>query len=130
MKISALYGEGFVSVWWYTPDGEFWDFSKPVGEGVIMLDNIQYSEFDTHLSLWREAVEKYCEDESAQSDIINKGYKSYERGRVAYDTRTMCYTIYCSEKLYDDLEFRKHCIYHFELSGSRYEFVPCNYYYV
>lgn len=119
---------GMVSVWWYTDDGEFWDFSTMTDDGVEQYGFIQYSTTDNHMTLWRKAVQENISDPAEQQKIISKGYKSFERGRIIFNVRTQCYEITCSEALFNNKDFRNDCVDYFGLSGNRYEFVKLDHY--
>lgn len=117
-----------ISIWWYTESGEFWDFSVTADSAVEDSGYLQYSKEKNHLNMWREVIEKYVSDKNEQNKIIEKGYKSIERGRVIFNLRTQCYEIICSEQLAKDTGFIKACIEHFKLSDVRYDFVPLIHY--
>lgn len=126
--IMASRGDGLVSIWWYTDDGEFWDFSIPMESGFEQFGYVQYSGTENHMTLWRRAVRDHISDPKKQDEIISRGYKSYERGRIIYNVRTQCYEITCSDALFNDMDFRDSCIKYFNISGSRYEFAKLNHY--
>ena len=119
---------GLVSIWWYTDSGEFWDFSKLTDDGAEQYGFIQYSNTENHMTLWRKAVRDHVDDPEEQQRIIDKGYKSFERGRIVFNVRTQCYEITCSGTLFDDRDFRTACVDYFGLSGNRYEFVKLDHY--
>lgn len=120
--ITASYKEGLISIWWYTDDGEFWDFSTTMDDAVESYGYLQYSTEKNHLNLWKKAVNTFVDDESKRNEIVAKGYKSIERGRVIFNIRTQSYEIICSETLVNDPVFRRDCIKYFNLSGNRYDF--------
>lgn len=127
-NITAAYKEGLVSIWWYTDDGEFWDFSSTLENAVECYGYLQYSNEDNHLNLWRKAVNTFVPDASIRSEIIAKGYKSIERGRTIFNIRTQSYEIICSSELVNNPEFRKACVEYFNLSGNRYDFEALHHY--
>lgn len=122
------YKNGLVSIWWYTDDGVFWDFSKTLDDAEDDHGFLQYSTSKNHMMLWRDAVKKHINDCDEQKKIISNGYKSIERGRVVFNIRSQCYEIICSDKLVNDNTFRNNCIKYFNLSGNRYSFIPMNHY--
>lgn len=126
--ITSTYKEGLVSIWWYTDDGEFWDFSKPLDDAEEDHGYLQYSTTKNHMNLWRTAVKDHIADVSEQNQIISKGYKSIERGRIVFNIRTQAYEIICSEALVNDPEFRTKCVKYFGLSGNRYDFEALHHY--
>lgn len=126
--ITAAYKEELVSIWWYTDDGEFWDFSTTTDYAVENHGYLQYSNTDNHLTPWKKAVNTFVEDASRRNEIISKGYKSLERGRVVFNIRTQCYEVICSSTLVNDPAFRKACVAYFNLSGNRYDFEALSHY--
>lgn len=126
--ITASYKGGLISIWWYTDDGEFWDYSCTLDDAVECYGYLQYSNEKNHLNLWRDIVRNHISDISEQNKIINKGYKSIERGRIIFNIMTQSYTITCSDELINDATFRKRCIDYFNLSGNRYDFEALSHY--
>lgn len=123
------YRAGLVAIWWYTDDGEFWDFSKTLDNAEQDYDYLQYSKTKNHLNLWKLATNTYVKDKNIRKNIYEKGYKSIERGRVVYNIRTQTYEVICSKALVDNIEFRNKCIEHFKLRGNRVDFEALNHYY-
>lgn len=126
--ITSSYKEGLVAIWWYTDDGEFWDFAKSLDDAEDDHGYLQYSLTKNHLNLWRTAVIKNVVDPELQTEIINRGYKSIERGRVVFNIRSQCYEVICSQALVNDTDFRDACIKQFNLSGNRVDFIAMNHY--
>lgn len=126
--VTASYRSGLVSIWWYTDDGEFWEFSKTLDEAEDDHGFLQYSLTKNHLTLWREAVKSHVSDPKERKSVIDRGYKSIERGRVVFNIRTQSYEVTCSDALINDPEFRSKCIDAFRLSGNRYDFVAMHHY--
>lgn len=128
IQIKESYKEGLVSIWWYTDNGDFWDFSKTLDTAEDDHGYLQYSTTQNHLTLWRNAVKNHINDQNKQKEIIAKGYKSIERGRIIFNLRTQSYEIICSDKLVNNTEFRNKCIEYFNLKGNRYDFIQVNHY--
>ena len=124
--IEAAYKQGLVSIWWYT-DGEFWDYGCTLDDAVENYGYLQVSLTDNHLNLWRKVVLSKVDSANADA-IIEKGYKSLERGRVVFNIRTQAYEVICSQALIDDADFRRKCIDYFGLSGNRYSFEALSHY--
>ena len=128
-NLKESYKEGLVAIWWYTKDGEFWNFSKTLNDAENDYGYLQYSTTKNHLNLWKTAVDKYIKDVKERAEIYNKGYKSVERGRVVYNIRTQCYEVICSETLVNDITFRniyagKFGIGRLRPDGSRHNSFP------
>ena len=128
LKFIESHGDGLIGIWWYTPSKNIIGVSKPIDDGVIDNDYIQYSDKDNHLSLWRQVIKDNYTMPVADK-IIAKGYKAFERGRVIYNIRTQCYEITCSKELVNDIEFRNKCIKYFNLTNDRKDFTALNHYY-
>ena len=128
LRITESRGDGLVAIWWYTDNGEFWDFSKTLDDAEQDFNCLQYSSTKNHLSLWRDVVNNHVKNEEERKQLISKGYKSIERGRVVYNLQNQRYEIICSEKLVNDPEFRKKCIDYFNLGSDKYEFFALNHY--
>ena len=128
LKINESYKEGFVSIWWYTDNGDFWDFSKSTDDAEDDHGFLQYSITQNHMTLWRDAVRNNIDDTDRQKEIINKGYKSIERGRIVFNIRSQAYEIICSATLVNNPEFREKCVKYFNLKGNRYSFILMNHY--
>ena len=127
--IKASRGNACIGIWWYTDEGDIWGVMKPTDEGVLDGVFLQYSDTENHSSLWSSVVKDNVSDSSAQAEIISKGYKSLHRGRVIYNTATMCYQVTCGSELVDDVEFRKKIVEYYQLSGNQVEFlaIPTHY---
>lgn len=120
-------GKGLIGIWWYTDSGEVWAAAAPANSGIIDGMYVQYSDVENHLTLWSRIVKENTSKSEADR-IISKGYKSLERGRVIYNTATMCYEITCSNNLIYDKAFRQGIIDHFQLAESQFEFVCLDHY--
>jgi hypothetical protein len=129
MIIKESRNESLVGIWWYTDNGEFWDFSTDLDSAENDYGYLQYSKTKNHLNLWKTACDKYITDSRERTAVYNKGYKSIERGRVVYNIRTQCYEVICSKELVNDINFRDKCVKHFNLSGNRVDFEALNHYY-
>lgn len=127
--VKASRNSGLVAIWWYTDNGEFWDYSTTLDDAVECHGYLQASNEYNHMSLWRKVVRKYISDPQEQAAIIAKGFKSIERGRVVFNIRTQCYEIICSEVLVNDRDFRDACKSYFNLNGCRCEFEALHHYF-
>ena len=127
-KLKESFQDGSVAIWWYTDDGEFWAYCKSLDDADTDYNFLQYSNTKNHLTLWRDAVNTHVLDKDEAKNIIAKGYKSIERGRIVYNLRTQSYEVTCSDKLAGDSKFRERCIDYFNLRGCRYSFVPLTHY--
>lgn len=124
--IKASKGNAQIGIWWYTDEGEIWAQSDFTDNGIQYGPYLQYSAKENHMTLWRSTVMRNAKDNANQ--IIAKGYKSLERGRVIYNCRTACYEVTCSENLVHDKSFRRAIIDYFDLKGNQIEFVALQHY--
>ena len=124
--VKASRGNAQIGIWWYTDDKEVWAVSCPTDDGELDGPYLQYSSSKNHMNLWRKVVN---DNLSGNTDnIISRGYKCFERGRVIYNCRTSCYEVTCSDNLINDKEFRRSIIDHLDLKGNQIEFVKLNHY--
>ena len=95
--------------------------TKSLDSGYNDGNFINYDQFKNHATEWRLLVNQYFPEEA--NDIIRKGYKSIDRGRVIYNLRTQCYEVTCGQDVFDDLNKRKLIIKTFDLNNCRYDFI-------
>ena len=110
---------GLIGIWWIRDNQVVADY-KTVDQGYNDGSFINYDEKKNHLTEWSRLIKEYFPEEADQ--IIQKGYKSLERGRVIYNLRTQCYEVFCSHEVFSDLEKRKLIIDAFDLRGCRVDF--------
>ena len=112
-----------VGIWWWN-GSEIWAISCSLDDAVEDRLYLQYSLTDNHLTLWKDIKNEHKDF----PDIIDKGYKYLERGRVVYNIRAHSFEVIGSEELLKDNNFRKVCKDYFHLNGCRVEFIPDNHY--
>lgn len=119
--------EPLVGIWWWTEDKRIIGFNTPKSKGANIDGMIHYSSKENHISLWKKVLFENMPEEEA-SFWYKKGFKSLFRGRVYYNTRTMCYEITCSSEIVNDYDFREKVLSAHKLEGARYEFVTLHHY--
>lgn len=124
--IKASRGNAQIGIWWYTDNGEVWAQSDFTYNGVQDGPYLQYSDHQNHMTLWSNTVMQNASSDA--NDIIARGYKSFERGRVIYNCMTSCYEVTCSEQMIHDKQFRRAIIDYFDLSGNQVEFIALRHY--
>lgn len=124
--IKASLTSGLVGIWWIKDDTVVADV-KTLDEGYNDGSFINYDEKKNHTTEWRKLIKESFPDEA--DELISKGYKSLDRGRVVYNLRTQCYEVTCGDAIFNDLEKRRLLIDAFELSDCRYEFVNLGHHY-
>lgn len=118
-----------IGIWWYTNEKEVWAKSIPSEEGTKCGYYLQYSGIDDHDNLWSNVVYDHLQGEAA-IERIHKGYKSFERGRVAYNSITGMFDVTCSKNIQMDRDFRSAIIRYFHLQGQHVDFIAFDDYYV
>ena len=121
--IRASLTSGLVGLWWYTDDGNVWALNKTLDDAELDGIYYQYSLTYNHATEWRKAVSDNISDISLANNIIRNGYRSFERGRVIYDTRTQVYEITCSENIALNVEALDRIREAFDLNNCRVEVV-------
>lgn len=111
-----------VGIWWYTDNHEVWAHTIPRVSGTFIAPYIQFDKYSNHKNLWADTVRNHMDAESA-SERIDKGYKSFERGRVVYNYDTRRYEVACSGDIWLNTAFRQAIIHHFNLEGHWVEFM-------
>ena len=48
LHLKEDYNEGYVAIWWYTDNNEFWDFSKTLDDAEEDYGYLQYSKTKNH----------------------------------------------------------------------------------
>ena len=128
MPVKKANHGGLIGIWWYTDEGHIWAVKKPADEGALDGPYLHYSDTESHFTLWKRMVTQNISDSQAATARISLGFKSLERGRVIYDTRTQCYEVTCSETLYLDNDFRTKIKKAYNLEHSRVTFVHLHHY--
>lgn len=118
--IKASSTSGFIGIWWIKDDIVIADY-KTTDEGYNDGSFINYDQFKNHSTEWRRLIKEYFPDEA--DELIKKGYKSLDRGRVVYNLRTQCYEITCGDNVFNDIDTRKELVAAFNLQNCRFDFV-------
>ena len=117
---------GSVGIWWLYDDKVIGDYC-PVDEGVEDRGYIQFSTTDNHITRWETTIKEQLPE---AINLISKGYRSLERGRVVYDIRSQVYEIICSQKVASDADTIKLIAKEFGIAHTRYDVIPSAHYYV
>jgi len=118
--------EGNVGIWWYCNGNVVGEFC-PVAEGVEDRGYIQFSKTKNHITEWETTIKEQLPE---AIDLISKGYRSIERGRVVYDIRSQVYEIICSQAIAADKDAIDLIAKEFSISDLRYDVIPSSHYYV
>jgi len=118
--VKASLTSGLVGIWWIKDNVVIAD-CKTLDDGYNDGSFINYSETKNHDTEWRKLIKEYFPEEA--EEIISKGYKSLDRGRVVYNLRTQCYEVTCGDNVFTSLAKRRLIIDAFELRDCRYDFI-------
>ena len=127
VKLNADRGDSYIGIWWWTGTEIIGTRISP-DDGVLDRNIIQPTPDITknHFTEWNriKATAK------KQDEVKNKSYKGLERGRVLYDTMTMCFIVTCSTAMYKDDNFRRAVIDFYNLQPGSTDFCANPHYYV
>lgn len=121
-----LPAQGYVGIWWFYNNKVVGEYC-PVDEGVDDRGYIQFSKTKNHITEWESTIKEQLPE---AVDLISKGYRSVECGRVVYDTRSQVFEIICSQEIAKDRNAIKLIAEEFELSNQRYDVISSAYYYI
>jgi len=117
---------GNVGIWWYYNGKVVGEFC-PVSEGIEDRGYIQFSKTKNLITEWKSTIEEQLPE---AVDLIPKGYRSIERGRVVYDIRSQVFEIICSQEIAKDENAIKLIAEEFEISNQRYDVIASSHYYI
>lgn len=117
---------GNVGIWWIYNNKVVGEYC-PVDEGVNDRGYIQFSTINNHITQWESTIKDQLPE---AIDLISKGYRSIERGRVVYDIRSQVYEIICSQAIASDKNAINLIANEFNISNLRYDVIPSSHYYV
>ena len=118
--------EGNVGIWWYY-NGDVVGQYCPLSESVEDKNFLQFSATKNHITEWKSTIEEQLPE---VINLIPKGYRAIERGRVVYDPRAMVYEIICSQAIASNEQAIQKIAEAFEISDLRYDVIPSSHYYV
>lgn len=130
MKLNESRRDGCVGFWWYTNNKQIIGTISTLDQAELDGIYYQYSRDKNHISVWREVVENQVKNREEKEKLLKEGYKSIERGRVAYDIRSGSYTVFCSDSLINDKEFRNKVKNFYNLNQDMVDFEILKHYYV
>ena len=117
---------GNVGIWWFYNNNVVGEYC-PVDEGIEDRGYIQFSKTQNHMNTWESVIRQQLPE---AIDMIPKGYRSIERGRVVYDIRSQVFEIICSQAIAFDENAIKKIAEEFEIADQRYDVIPSSHYYV
>ena len=118
--------DGNVGIWWLYNDQVIGEYC-PISEGVDDRGYIQFSKTKNHVTEWEITIKEQL---PGAVDLIPKGYRCIERGRVVYDIRSQVYEIICSQEVANDETAIKLIADAFEISNLRYDVIPSSHYFI
>lgn len=127
MQLKASRDDSYIGIWWWTGT-EIIGTKTPTDDGYQDGRYIQPSPRvgDNHFSLW-ESVKKQATD---SSEVKNKTFRQLERGRVIYDTSTMCFMITCSDEVAKNDKVLRAITSYYNLQPGSVDVLPNPHYHV
>lgn len=127
VKLNADRGDSYIGIWWWTGTEIIGTRISP-DDGVLDRNIIQPTPDITknHFTEWNR-IKATAKN---QEEVKNKSYKGLERGRVLYDTMTMCFIVTCSTAMFRDDNFRRAVIDFYNLQPGSTDFSANLHYYV
>lgn len=117
--------QGYVGIWWFYNNQVVGEYC-PVDEGLDDRGYIQFSKTKNHITEWESTIKEQLPE---AIDLISKGYRSIERGRVVYDIRSQVFEIICSQEIAKDENAIRLIAEEFEISNQRYDVIASTYYF-
>ena len=117
---------GNVGIWWFynnTVVGEY----CPVEDAVDDRGYLQFSKTKNHITEWESTIKEQLPE---AVNLIPKGYRAIERGRVVYDIRSQVFEIICSQEIAENETAIGLIAEEFDISTQRYDVIPSSHYYV
>ena len=111
--------EGNVGIWWFYNNKVIGEYC-PIDEGIDDRGYIQFSKTKNHITEWESTIREQLPE---VTDLLSKGYRSIERGRVVYNIRSQIYEIVCSPELGVDENAINLIATEFGISDLRYDVV-------
>ncbi len=117
---------GNVGIWWYCNGKVVGEYCS-IDEGIDDRGYIQFSNTRNHMNTWESVIAQQLPE---AIDMIPKGYRSIERGRVVYDIRSQVFEIICSQAIASDKNAIQKISEEFEIANQRYDVIPSSHYYI
>lgn len=117
---------GNVGIWWFYDNTVIGEYC-PIEEAVDDRGYLQFSKTKNHITEWESIIREQL---PAAINMIPKGYRSIERGRVVYDIRSQIFEIICSQEIEENENAIKLIAKEFDISGQRYDVIPSSHYYI
>lgn len=127
MQIKASREDSYIGIWW-------WTGTEIIGTKISADDGYQDGPYiqptprvgDNHFSLW-ESVKAQATD---KNEVKDKTFRQLERGRVIYDTSTMCFVITCSDEVAKNDKILRALISFYNLQPGSTDIMPNPHYHV
>lgn len=125
-SIEQPHHEGNVGIWWFYNNKVIGEYC-PLSDAIEDRGYMQFSKTRNHITEWESTIREQLPE---AVDLIPKGYRSIERGRVVYDPRAMVYEIICSQVVASDDAAISAIAKEFDIADLRYDVIPSSHYYV
>lgn len=117
---------GNVGIWWFYDNivvGEY----CPIEDAVDDRGYLQFSKTKNHVTEWESTIKEQLPE---AANLIPRGYRAIERGRVVYDIRSQVFEIICSREIAEDANAIKLIATEFNIANQRYDVIPSSHYYI
>lgn len=119
-SIEQLQHEGNVGIWWFYNNKVIGEYC-PLSDAVEDRGYMQFSKTRNHITEWESTIREQLPE---ATNLIPKGYRSIERGRVVYDPRAMVYEIICSQVIASDKSAISAIAKEFNIADLRCDVIP------
>lgn len=117
---------GNVGIWWFYDNTVIGEYC-PIEDAVDDRGYLQFSKTKNHITEWESTIKEQLPE---AIDIIPKGYRSIERGRVVYNIRSQVFEIICSQLIAADTNALRMIADEFGIADQRYDIIPSSHYYI
>lgn len=118
--------EGNVGIWWFYNNHVIGEYC-PIDDGVDDRGYIQFSKTKNHITEWESTIKEQLPE---NIELLPRGYRSIERGRVVYDIKSQVYEIICSYKLSTNSSAIRLIAEEFGIADLRYDVIASTHYFV
>lgn len=115
--IKADLDSGCIGLWWIFEDDVIGRI-VPLDDGEDDRGFVQYSLTKNHMTEWKSIINEQLPE---HIELIPKGYRCIERGRVVYNIRAHVYEIICSKDVAEDPKQIQMIVDTFGLNNVRYD---------
>ena len=117
---------GDVGIWWFYNGNVVGEYCS-IEDAIDDRGYLQFSRAKNHMTAWESTIKEQLPE---AINLIPKGYRAIERGRVVYNIRSQVFEIICSQEIAKDENAIRLIAEEFEIANQRYDVIPSSHYYV